>query len=198
MAERSRVPSARRTKGWSTRSHHRSWDEGARGASGGAPAIPVETVVTPYNMPCRYPDYLRDFEALVHEVKAQDAGLMLIKAAARNLWKTGGPPADDVVRPLEEQAQLDAAIAFALARDGATGICSPGDVDLLPTVIEAERRTGRCRSSMSRRSSTVCPTSSRRSSTAKGTTCPSGWRRYSGAVDRSSLRAPASSRSVAS
>ena len=60
----------------------------------------VKTVITPYNYALsRYPDYLRDFEALVHEVKTHDAGLMLIKAAARNLWKTGEPPpTHDVVR----------------------------------------------------------------------------------------------------
>ena len=106
--------------------------------------FPFETVITPYNYALsRYPDYLRDFEALVHEVKTQDAGLMLIKAAARNLWKTGEPHRRTTwYEPLEEQVQLDAAIAFALARDGATGICSPGDVDLLPLVIEAERRAG--------------------------------------------------------
>jgi aryl-alcohol dehydrogenase-like predicted oxidoreductase len=106
--------------------------------------FPFETVITPYNYALsRYPDYLRDFEALVHEIRTQDAGLMLIKAAARNLWKTGEPHRRTTwYEPLEEQEQLDAAIAFALARDGATGICSPGDVDLLSMVVEAERRAG--------------------------------------------------------
>lgn len=136
----------------------RARDEGLVGAIGitghgmQAPAVhlealrrfPFETVITPYNYALsRYPDYLRDFEALVHEVTAQDAGLMLIKAAARNLWKTGEPHRRTTwYEPLEEQAQLGAAVAFALARDGATGLCSPGDVDLLSSVIEAERRAG--------------------------------------------------------
>ncbi|MGZ5302038.1 MAG: hypothetical protein ACXWEJ_09470 [Actinomycetota bacterium] len=54
--------------------------------------FPFETVLTPYNYALsRYPDYLRDVEALVQEVQAQDTGLMLIKAAARNLRKTGEP-----------------------------------------------------------------------------------------------------------
>ena len=105
--------------------------------------FPFETVITPYNYAlCRYPDYLRDFEALVDEIRTQDAALLLIKAAARNLWRTGAPHGRTTwYEPLEEQ-QLDAAIAFALARDGVTGICSPGDVDLLPPVLEAERRAG--------------------------------------------------------
>lgn len=106
--------------------------------------FPYETVLTPYNYAlARYPDYLRAFEALVQEVRAQDAGLMLIKAAARNLWKTGEPHRRTTwYEPLEEQEQIDAAIAFALARDEATGICSPGDVELLPMVVDAERRAG--------------------------------------------------------
>jgi aryl-alcohol dehydrogenase-like predicted oxidoreductase len=106
--------------------------------------FPFETVLTPYSYALsRYPDYLRDFEALVQEVQAQDAGLMLIKAAARNLWRTGEPHRRTTwYEPLEEHEPLDAAIAFALARAETTGICSPGDVDLLPMVIEAERRAG--------------------------------------------------------
>ena len=136
----------------------RAKDEGSVGAIGitghgmHAPAVhlealrrfPFETVITPYNYALsRYPDYLRDFEALVDEIRTQDAALLLIKAAARNLWKTGVPHGRTTwYEPLEEQQQVDAAIAFALARDGVTGICSPGDVDLLPPVIEAERRAG--------------------------------------------------------
>ena len=103
--------------------------------------FPFDTVLTPYSYALsRHPDYLRDFEALVEEIRAQDAGLMLIKAAARNLWKTGQPHRRTTwYEPLDDQPQIDAAIAFALARDEATGICSPGDVELLPMVVEAER-----------------------------------------------------------
>jgi aryl-alcohol dehydrogenase-like predicted oxidoreductase len=132
-------------------------DEGLVGAIGitghgmRAPAVhlealrrfPFDTVLTPYSYALsRHPDYLRDFEALVEEIRAQDAGLMLIKAAARSLWKTGQPHRRTTwYEPLDDQPQIDAAIAFALARDEATGICSPSDVELLPMVVEAERRT---------------------------------------------------------
>jgi aryl-alcohol dehydrogenase-like predicted oxidoreductase len=104
--------------------------------------FPFETVLTPYSYALsRYPDYLGDFDALVQEIRRQDAGLMLIKAAARNLWKTGEPHRHTTwYEPLDEQREIDAAVAFALARDEATGICSPSDVELLPMVIEAERR----------------------------------------------------------
>jgi aryl-alcohol dehydrogenase-like predicted oxidoreductase len=103
-----------------------------------------ETVLTPHSYALsRYPDYLRDFEELVEETRVQDAGLMLIKAVARNLWRTGeGPRYSTWYEPLDQQRFIDAAVAFALARREATGICAPGDVVLLPRVVEAERRSG--------------------------------------------------------
>ena len=44
--------------------------------------------------------------------------------------------------PLDEQAHIDAAVAFALARPEITGICTAGDVRLLPLFVEAEDRRG--------------------------------------------------------
>jgi aryl-alcohol dehydrogenase-like predicted oxidoreductase len=133
----------------------RARDEGLLGAIGitghgmQAPAVqrealrrhPFETVLTPYNYRLSLePEYLRDFEALLDEVRAQDAGLMLIKAIARNLWREGERRYETWYEPLEDQAPIDAAVAFALARTEATGICTAGDVRLLPKLIEAERR----------------------------------------------------------
>jgi Aldo/keto reductase family len=134
----------------------RARDEGLVGAIGitghgmRAPAVHREalqrfafdTVLTPYNHRLtRYPDYLRDFEALVDEVLGQDAALMLIKAVARNLWRAGEEPAYSTwYEPLDAQGAIEAAMAVALARREATGICTAGDVRLLPMQIAAERR----------------------------------------------------------
>jgi aryl-alcohol dehydrogenase-like predicted oxidoreductase len=104
--------------------------------------FPFDTVLTPYNYRLtRYPEYLRDFEALVEEVRAGDVGLMLIKAVARNLWKAGEDHRFTTwYEPLEEQQAIDAAMAFALARGEATGICTASDVRLVPMQIDAEAR----------------------------------------------------------
>jgi aryl-alcohol dehydrogenase-like predicted oxidoreductase len=134
----------------------RAKDEGLLGGIGitghgmAAPAVHLEalrrfafdTVLTPYSYRLtRYPEYLRDFDALAEEVRRQDAGLMLIKAFARNLWRDGDQGRFTTwYEPLDEQPAIDAAVAFALARPEATGLCTPGDVRLLPTAIEAERR----------------------------------------------------------
>lgn len=128
---------------------------GAIGITGhgmGAPATHLEalrrfafdTVLTPYNFRlARDERYRRDFEALAEETSARDVGLMLIKAVARNLWRTGESPRHTTwYEPLDEQGPIDAAVAFALARPDVTGICTAGDVGLLPMFVEAERRLG--------------------------------------------------------
>jgi hypothetical protein len=88
------------------------------------------------------PAYLADYRALVAEVQAQDAGLMIIKSVARRNW----PPEPAEHRygtwyePFDDQARISAAVAWALSHPEVTGIATPGDVRLLPLVIEAERR----------------------------------------------------------
>lgn len=101
---------------------------------------PFDTVLTPFNYALsRRPDYLRDFEALVEAIRAQDAGLMLIKSVAKNLWREGEQRYATWYEPLDEQGQVDAAVAFALARPEVTGLATAGDVGLLPLFVEAER-----------------------------------------------------------
>ena len=134
----------------------RAKDEGLVGAIGitghgmQAPAVHLEalrryafdTVLTP----CNYRlwiegDYRRDLEALEGEIQAQDAGLMFIKALARNLWRPHEKHRYATwYEPLDEQPAIDAAVAFALSRETVTGLATAGDVRLVPMMIEAERR----------------------------------------------------------
>ena len=104
--------------------------------------FPFDTVLTP----CNYrlwieDDFRRDLEALEEEIRAQDAGLMLIKAVARNLWRPEPKHRYDTwYEPLDHQATIDAAVAFALSRPTVSGLATVGDVRLLPLMIDAERR----------------------------------------------------------
>jgi aryl-alcohol dehydrogenase-like predicted oxidoreductase len=102
---------------------------------------PFDTVLTPYSyLLSRDPHFSRDFDALAAEAEGNDVALMLIKYMAKDLWRTGTPPRRTTwYEPLEDQAQINAAVAFALARKEATGICTAGDVDLLPKVVEAAK-----------------------------------------------------------
>ena len=134
----------------------RAKDEGLVGAIGitghgmQAPAVhleglrrfPFDTVLTPFNYRlAREPEYLRDFDALAAETQARDAGLMVIKVAARNLWRPEKQHRYATwYEPLDVQELIDATVAFALARPEITGICTAGDVHLLPLFVRAERR----------------------------------------------------------
>jgi aryl-alcohol dehydrogenase-like predicted oxidoreductase len=138
----------------------RAREEGLVGAIGitghgmGAPAthlealrrFPFDTVLTPFNhCLAREPAYLRDFDALAERTEADDVGLMVIKSIARNLWPatesgtSAGPRRSTWYEPLEEPGQIDAAVAFVLARREVTGICTAGDVHLLARFVDAER-----------------------------------------------------------
>jgi aryl-alcohol dehydrogenase-like predicted oxidoreductase len=134
-------------------------EEGMVGAVGitghghGAPAThlealrryPFDTVLTPWNYVLSTDeDYRRDFEALVEEVRRQDAGLMSIKTISRRNWP-GGNPLEGQRRttwyePFEEQEYIDAAVSFVLAREEITGIPLVGDVGLIEPMIQAEKR----------------------------------------------------------
>ncbi len=104
--------------------------------------FPFDTVITPFNYRlARESGYASDFEALAGAISSQDAALILIKHVARNLWLDAEKPRFATwYEPLTHQDHIDAAVAFALSRPEATGLCTAGDVRLLPSIIEAERK----------------------------------------------------------
>jgi aryl-alcohol dehydrogenase-like predicted oxidoreductase len=134
----------------------RARDEGLAGAVGitghghQAPAthlealrrFPFDTVLSPINyVLSQDPTYLADYQALVAEVQAQDAGLMIIKSVSRRNWpEQATHDYSTWYEPFDDQERIDAAVAWVLSRPEVTGIATPGDVRLLPLVIEAERR----------------------------------------------------------
>jgi aryl-alcohol dehydrogenase-like predicted oxidoreductase len=101
---------------------------------------PFATVLSPLNVALsRDSSYLGDYEALVEEVRAQDAGLMIIKSVARRNW----PREDDQryatwYEPLDQQQQITAAVSWVLDHEEATGLATPGDIRLLGMVVRAE------------------------------------------------------------
>jgi aryl-alcohol dehydrogenase-like predicted oxidoreductase len=106
--------------------------------------FPFASVLTPLNYLLHSdPPYRADYDALVEEIKRQDAGLMTIKTISRRNWPDGNPLEGQRhatwYEPFEEQWLVDAAVAFVLAREEITGIPMVGDVGLMGTMIEAER-----------------------------------------------------------
>jgi aryl-alcohol dehydrogenase-like predicted oxidoreductase len=103
--------------------------------------FPFDTVLTPWNWRlAQEANYRRDFETLTEEIRRQDAGLMVIKAVARNLWREGRQNRATWYEPLEDQRSIEAAVSFALSSPAVTAMATPGDVDLLPQVVAAESR----------------------------------------------------------
>ena len=105
---------------------------------------PFDTVLTPWNYVLSTDrNYRQDFEALVEEIKRQDAGLMTIKTISRRNWPDGDPLEGQRratwYEPLEEQWLVNAAVSFVLAREEITGIPMVGDVGLIGTMLEAEQ-----------------------------------------------------------
>ncbi|HEV2825231.1 MAG TPA: aldo/keto reductase, partial [Actinomycetota bacterium] len=105
--------------------------------------FPFDTVLTPINyVLSRDPAYLANYQALAAEAQAQDVGLMIIKAVSRRNWPE--EPAEHAYgtwyEPFDDQQRIGAAVAWVLSHPEVTGIATPGDVRLLPPVIEAERR----------------------------------------------------------
>lgn len=105
--------------------------------------FPFATVLTPLNVALSLdPVYLAAHEALVEETRRQDAGLMIIKTVSRRNWPGGGDGSGQRYatwyEPLDEQDTITAAISWLLARDGITGLATPGDVGLLAKVVHAE------------------------------------------------------------
>lgn len=102
---------------------------------------PFETVLTPLNhVLYRDAAYRRDFDALVDEIRRQDVGLMTIKSVARGPWKTDNHTHATWYQPFDQQANIDAAVAFVLSHAAVTGIATAGDIHLLPMLVQAVDR----------------------------------------------------------
>ncbi len=110
--------------------------------------FPFDTVLTPINyVLSQDPLYLADYQALVAEVRARDVGLMIIKSASRRNWPeaTAERPYTTWYEPFDDPQRITAAVVWVLSHEEVTGIATPGDVRLLPYVIEAEKHLGELR-----------------------------------------------------
>lgn len=104
--------------------------------------FPFDTVLSPLNyVLAQDQGYVSDYQALVAETQARDAGLMIIKVAAQRNWpEQAEHDFTTWYQPFDDQERITAAVAWVLSHPEVTGIATPGDVRLLPLVIEAERR----------------------------------------------------------
>jgi aryl-alcohol dehydrogenase-like predicted oxidoreductase len=105
--------------------------------------FPFDTVLSPLNYVLSLdPAYMADYEELVGEVRAQDAGLMIIKTVSRRNWPDDSRPYTTWYEPFDDQERITAATVWVLSHQEVTGIATPADVHLLPMMIDAERQVG--------------------------------------------------------
>jgi aryl-alcohol dehydrogenase-like predicted oxidoreductase len=99
-----------------------------------------DSVLLPYNyvtMANHY--YAENFNALYDTCRQRRVAVQTIKSIALRPWSGREHTAATWYEPLTEQADIDLAVWWALGRTG-TFLCSAGDVDLLPKVLNAASR----------------------------------------------------------
>jgi aryl-alcohol dehydrogenase-like predicted oxidoreductase len=121
---------------------------GITGHGDGAPSThlealrryPFETVLTPWNYILSTDEgYRADYEALVEEVRSQDAGLMIIKTISRRNWPEGGADGHKYTtwyEPFDQQEYIDAAVSWVLSHEEVTGLAMAGDVTIVKMILE--------------------------------------------------------------
>jgi aryl-alcohol dehydrogenase-like predicted oxidoreductase len=82
------------------------------------------------------PVYREAAEELLALCQERDLGVMIIKAAARRPWGTDERWATSWYEPESSDDNLRRGISFALSTPGVHAFCTPGDLGLLPRVLD--------------------------------------------------------------
>ena len=119
--------------------------------------FPFDTVMFPLN-PVLYaaPAYRQQAQALLALCQEHDAGVQIIKSAARQPWPGAGVrqgvmrmpepqererlPYTTWYEPHDQQEAIDQAVWFVLSQPGVTAIASSGDVRLLGRILDSVSR----------------------------------------------------------
>lgn len=99
-----------------------------------------DSVLMPYNYLMAHNErYASDFEAVMRACEKRKVAVQLIKTIARGPWATTTPNRDTWYQPLEDQADIDRAVHWAMARSGVF-LDTVGDMELLPRFLDAASR----------------------------------------------------------
>jgi len=99
-----------------------------------------DSVLLPYNFVTMQNSYYADnFNALYETCRERRVAVQTIKSIALRPWAGRPHTAATWYEPLRQQDDIDLAVWWALGRPG-TFLCSAGDVDLLPKVLDAASR----------------------------------------------------------
>ena len=110
-----------------------------------APAIYLEalkrfdfdSVLFPLNfVQMAIPEYRKNTEDLIAECLKKDVGMMIIKSITRGPWGEKSHTATTWYEPFDQAAEIQQAINFVFSYP-VTGICTAGDTQILPMVLQA-------------------------------------------------------------
>jgi len=79
--------------------------------------------------------YRRDADRLLELIRARDLGCMAIKAWTKGPWGDRARTYATWYEPFDDAPTQAEVTRFALSQDGVTGLCSAGDVHLLPNIL---------------------------------------------------------------
>jgi aryl-alcohol dehydrogenase-like predicted oxidoreductase len=99
-----------------------------------------DSVLMPYSaFMARQERYRETFEQTLAICRERGVAVQIIKAVARGPWATADRTHATWYQPLEDQADIDRAVHWVLAMPGVF-LNTPGDVALLPRVLDAASR----------------------------------------------------------
>lgn len=99
-----------------------------------------DSVLLPYNYAMmQNPTYRADFEALMQLATARNIAVQTIKSCTRGPWPGEARHAATWYEPFTEQHDIDTAVHWVLRHPGIF-LNTPGDIHLLPKVLDAARR----------------------------------------------------------
>ena len=96
-----------------------------------------DTILVPINY-VQYADtrYRAGMQELLQECRQRDVGTMIIKAVGKGVWRDQPRTHTSWYVPFDNATDTQAAVNFALSQD-VTGLCSPGDLSVLPMFLDA-------------------------------------------------------------
>jgi len=99
-----------------------------------------DSILLPYNpIMMDNPAYTAGFNTLATDCEENNRAVQAIKTILNRPWKEGEQNRTTWYKPLEDQAQIDTMVHWALSRPGIF-LNSVGDVDVLPKVLDAASR----------------------------------------------------------
>ena len=99
-----------------------------------------DSVLLPYNYAMMQdPTYRADFEALMRICEERRVAVQTIKSCTRGPWLSEERTAATWYEPFTEPAEIETAVHWVLRRPGIF-LNTPGDIHLLPRVLEAASR----------------------------------------------------------